>query len=61
VLVLLLLVEDDPVLLLPACANATAHESIRIAMMLSVLFIHYLARIYFDSASAFNHSTKLRS
>ena len=62
-LVLVLLVDDpveDPVLLV--CANATAHESTRIAMMLSVLFIQYLSLAsFFDNASVFNHSTKLRS
>ena len=58
----LLLLVDEPVLLLPACAIATAHESTRIAMMLSVLFIQYLSLAsFFDNASVFNHSTKLRS
>ena len=59
VLVVLLLdelFEDVP--LLPVCASATAPESTRIAMMLSVLFITYLVK-RFDSASAFKHSTKL--
>ena len=46
VLGVLLLLVDEPVLLLPACAIATAHESTRIAIMPSVLFIQYLARIY---------------
>jgi hypothetical protein len=54
VVFVVLFVVDVPVPLLPVCASATAPESTRIAMMLSVFFIDCLPRRRFDSASASN-------